>query len=186
MFVRVMVEGLVIALFAPVAAEGGTWLSEWLPTIARWVNLLLFVGILYYLLRRPISGALAARRENIRRDLTKAQEERDAAHAKLVEVEARLALLNTEVAAIRAQSEREAATERERLTRATEEETRKLREQAQREIEGAAKIAKHDLRRFAAEQSVTLAEEIIRRNIRPEDDARLVQTYVQELGGAKR
>ena len=184
-----MVEGLVIAMLAAegVAEDGGLvgW-GEWLPTIARWFNLVLFVGILYYLLHGPIRKALTARRENIRRELRRAQEERDAANAKLQEVEARLSTLNTEVATIREQAEREAATERERLARATEDESRKLREQAQREIENAGKIARHDLRRFAAEQSVQLAEEMIRRNIRPEDDARLVQTYVEELGGARR
>lgn len=181
-----MVLGLVIAMFA---AEGGAEsgaLAEWLPTIARWFNLLLFGGILFFLLRGPVRNALATRRENIRRDLMRAQQERDAANAKLAEVEARLARLNTEVSTIRDQAQREAAIERERLARATEEEARKLREQAQREIENAGKIARHDLRRFAAEQSVTLAEEIIRRNIRPEDDARIIKGYVEELGGVRR
>lgn len=181
-----MGEGFLIVLLALAGVgEGGVW-SEWLPTIARWFNLMLFAGILYFLLNRLIRNALASRRENIRRDLTRAQEERNAALAKLEEVEGRLALLSTEVATIHEQAEREAATERERLARATEDEARKLREQAQREIESAGKIARHDLRRYAAEQSVQLAEEIIRRNIRPEDDARLVQTYVNDLGGARR
>ncbi len=45
----------------------------------------------------------------------------------------------------------------------------KLREQARREIEGAAKAAKKELRRFAAQQSVELAEKVIRTDIRPED-----------------
>ena len=63
---------------------------------------------------------------------------------------------------------------------------RKLREQARREIESAAKAARAELRQFAAEQSVRLAEEMIRREIRPEDDARLVKEYVEELGGVRR
>lgn len=181
-----MVEGLAFAVLASeVAGESSSALGEWLPTIARWFNLLVFLGILYFLLRGPVRNALATRRENIRRDLIRAQEERNAALAKLEEVNARLANLNSEVTTIRQQAEREAATERERLVRATEEESRKLREQAQREIENAGKIARHDLRRYAAEQSVALAEEIIRRDIRPEDDARLVQTYVNDLGGVR-
>ena len=63
---------------------------------------------------------------------------------------------------------------------------RKLREQARREIESAVKVARAELRSFAAEQSVRLAEEMIRRELRPEDDARLVQEYVDELGGIRR
>ena len=139
-----------------------------------------------YILRRPVSEAMRARREGIRRDLMRAQEERNAALAKLEEVEARLARLDAEVASVREQSEREAAEERERIRRSTEEETQKLREQAQREIESAGKAARQELREFAAEQSVRLAEEMIRRDIKPEDDARLVSLRVEELGGVRR
>lgn len=152
----------------------------------RWVNFLIFVIIFIYILRRPVSEAMRARREGIRRDLMRAQEERNAALSKLEEVEARLVRLDAEMASVREQAEREAAEERERIRRSTEEETRKLREQAQREIESAGKAARQELREFAAEQSVRLAEEMIRRDIKPEDDARLVSLRVEELGGVGR
>ncbi|HEY9285285.1 MAG TPA: ATP synthase F0 subunit B [Pyrinomonadaceae bacterium] len=152
----------------------------------KFLNLFLFVGALVYFFRRPLSESLLARREAIRRDLMRAQEERNAALARLEEVEARLSTLNAEVEAVRAQSQKEAAMERERIERATEEEMRKLREQAQREIESAGKVARQELRRQAAEESVRLAEQTIRRELRPEDDARLIGEYVEELGGIRR
>jgi ATP synthase F0 subunit b len=160
--------------------------EELLPTIAKAVNLLLFVGLLYFLLRRPIGEAFRARQEGIRRELLRAEEERKAAAAKLEEVEGRLAHLDAEVEAIRAQAQKEAAEESARVERATEEEIRKIREQARREIESAAKAARAELRAYTAEQSVRLAEELIRREIRPEDDAHLVREYVEELGGVGR
>jgi ATP synthase F0 subunit b len=152
----------------------------------KFLNLFLFIGLLVYFVRRPLSESLVARREAIRRDLMRAQEERNAAQAKWEEVESRLARLNAEAEAVRAQSQRDAAAERERIARATEEEMRKLREQAQREIESAGKVARQELRRQAAEESVRLAEEMIRRDIRPEDEARLIGEYVEELGGVRR
>lgn len=151
----------------------------------RWVNLLIFVGLFIYILRRPISEAMRARRESIRRELMRAHEERNAALAKLEEVEARLSRLDEEVASVREQTAREAAEERERIRRSTEDEARKLREQALREIESLGKAARQELREFAAEQSVRLAEEMIHRDIKPEDDARLVSLRVSELGGVK-
>jgi F-type H+-transporting ATPase subunit b len=114
----------------------------------------------------------------------RALEERDAALAKLKEVEERLARLDTEVAAIRDQHVKEAAEERERIAKSTETEIAKLGQQAQREIESAGKVAKHELRRFAAEESVRMAEEMIRREMKPEDDARLITQNIEELGGA--
>jgi F-type H+-transporting ATPase subunit b len=149
-------------------------------------NLLLFVGVMVFLLRKPISEAMRSRREGIRRDLMRAQEERNAALAKLEEVQARLSKLDAEVASVREQSQKDAQAEQERIALSTEEDARKLREQAVREIESAGKAARQDLRSFAAEQSVRLAEEMIRRDIRPEDDARLVNMSIEELGGTSR
>lgn len=169
-------------------AEGGAapWWNK--PGLELWkfFNLFLFVGALIYFIRRPVSDALRARREGIRRELMRAREERDAANAKLEEVEARLARLDAEVASVREQARREAEAEGERIRRSADEEADKLREQARREIESAGKAARQELRRYAAEQSVRLAEEMIRRDIRPEDDQRLVNRQVEELGGIRR
>ena len=154
------------------------------PGLELWkfINLSIFVVVMVYLLRRPLSDAFRSRREGIRRDLLKAQEERDQALAKLAEVESRLARLDSEVATIQEQSKAEAEAERQRIARDTEAEILKLQELAQREIESAGKVARQELRRFAAQQSVKLAEEIIRRDMRLEDDARLIRLNVEELG----
>ncbi len=160
--------------------------QELLPTIAKLFNLLLFVGALVYFARRPVIAAFRGRQESIRHELLRAEEERAAAEARLAEVEGRLARLDAEVEAIRANAQREAVEERSRVELATEAEIRKIREQARREIESAAKAARAELRTFTAEQSVKLAEDMIRRDIRPEDDAHLAREYVEELGGVRR
>ena len=153
----------------------------------KFINLAIFVGALVYILARRVrlGEAFRTRKENIIRDLARAKQERDDAVAKLKEVEERLARLDSEVATIREQSQREVAEERERITRATETEVAKLSEQAQRDIERAGKVAKHDLRRYAAERAASMAEEMIRREMKPEDDARLITRNIQELGGAQ-
>src|SRR6266567_4307508 len=85
--------------------------------------ILIMVYVLNATLFKPINQILEARE----------QRERDAAVAKLKEVEERLARLDTEVAEIQERSKREAADERERIARSTETEMAKLGEQAQRE-----------------------------------------------------
>jgi F-type H+-transporting ATPase subunit b len=158
------------------------------PGLELWkfVNLALFAGALIYVLTKKVKlgEAFKTRRETIKQELAKAQQDRDAAVAKLKEVEERLARLDGEVSTIREHSAREVADERERIAKSTEVEIAKLSEQAQREIERAGKTAKHELRLYAAQASVRMAEEIIRREMKPEDDARLLQRNVQELGGA--
>jgi F-type H+-transporting ATPase subunit b len=176
--------GHTFLLFALLAGDS-PWYDYPGWEVWKFVNLFLFIGVLIFLLRRPIEASLVARRDAIRKELMRAQEERRAALAKLEEVEARLARLDAEVETLREQAKREAEAERESITRATAEETRRLREQAQREIESAGKVARQDLRRYAAEQSVRLAEDLIRRDIGAEDDARLMNEYIGDLGGIK-
>jgi len=164
-------------------------LDPWLnyPGLELWkfVNLLIFVICALLLHRRfgrPVREALRSRGERIKHELARAQDERNQALAKLAEVEARFADLDAEVAAIKERAKVEGKVERERIQLATEEEIARIREQAKKEIESAGKAARHELRRFAATESVRLAEEILKTEIGPADDARLTSQSVRELG----
>ena len=178
-----------LTLFRLLGLSEGGWTPWWAdyPAIELWkfFNLFLFIAVAFYLHRRfgrPIREALRARGETIKRDLQTARDERDKALAKLAEVEARFSNLDTEVAVIKEKAALEADAEKARLLSATETEIAKIREQAKREIESAGQAAKHELRRFAAQESVRRAEQILEREIRPEDDARLISLNVEELG----
>ena len=171
-----------------VASEGG-WAPWWAnyPGLELWkfFNLFLFIFVAWYLHRRfgrPIREALRVRGESIKRDLQKAREERDQALAKLAEVEARFTNLDAEVTVIKEKAFAEAQAEKTRLLALTESEISKMRDQAKREIESAGQAAKHELRKFAARESLKRAEQILEREIRPEDDARLISRSVEELG----
>lgn len=157
------------------------------PGLELWkfINLFVFIVCALYLDRRfgrPIREALRSRGEGIKRELLRAREERDQALAKLAEVESRFANLDVEVARIKEKARAEAEAEKQRIATATQEEIAKTREQAKREIEAAGKAARQELRRFAAAESVRIAEELLEREIKPEDDVRLTSLNVQELG----
>jgi len=157
------------------------------PGLELWkfVNLFVFIGAALYLhhrFGRPIREALRSRGEGIKRELLRAREERDQALAKLAEVESRFASLDAEVARVKEKARAEAEAEKQRIAAATEEEITKTREQAKKDIESAGKAARHELRRFAAEESVRLAEELLEREMKPEDDARLTSLSVEEIG----
>ena len=168
-------------------AEGPPWWNY--PGLELWkfVNLLVFIACALYLHRhfgRPIREALRSRSEGIKRELQIAREEKEQALAKLAEVQARFEGLDAEVLQVKTKARAEADAEKERITSATETEIAKMREQSKREIESAGKAARLELRKFAAQESVRLAEEILEREIGPEDDARLTTLNVNELGRA--
>jgi F0F1-type ATP synthase membrane subunit b/b' len=134
-------------------------------------------------LRKPLSDAFKAKRELIRAELIKAEEERQAALAQLTATEAKLARLDAEAASVREKSAAEADAEKRRILEQTEADINKLRAQAQSEIARMSQQAKLDLRRYSAEESIRLAEEKIKQEINPEKDARLVRSSIQEIGG---
>lgn len=149
----------------------------------RFFNLAIFVAAIIYILKKPLSNAFKAKRETIRAELIKAEEERQTALAQLTATEAKVAQLDAETQKIRARAEQEAAAEKARIAEQTDFETNKLREQANSEVERKSQMVRSELRRFSAEESIRLAEEKIKAEINPEKDARLVKANIQSIGG---
>lgn len=151
----------------------------------RFINLAIFVGLLIYLLKKPLSEAFKAKREEIRAELIKAEAEKEAAIATLVETEAKLARLDAEKEEVLIRAKEEADAEEKRIIEETNKEVIKLREQTQNEIARNIALAKLELKRLSAEETVRRAEEIIKEKIGKSNDAQLVKTGIESLGGAK-
>lgn len=179
-----------LALFTPALSDshplllsGGFWTS---PTgFPKLVNLALFLTILYLLLRKPTREFFRQRLASVRETLDRAAREKQEATAKLAELDARLNRLDTDLREIGAQSDREAAAERARMDAEAKRDIEKIREMAAREVEAAKQVAMADLRAFAATTAVDLAEQMIRRELTPADDAKLVARVGEEMGKVK-
>ena len=169
-------------------AENAEQLSWWKQPWWRPINLLIFVIFLIYILVKKVrvGEVFDTRAATILKELEQARRDKEEAQRRLAEVEARFERLDQEVAAIRAESEREAVREAERIRQAAEADAEKIRQTARREIDGAMKAARTELRAFVAEQSVGLAETIIRRDIRPDDNKRMLNRYIDELSEVSR
>jgi F-type H+-transporting ATPase subunit b len=161
------------------------WFETWFnyPGLEVWkfLNLAIFTGAGIYVLRRPISQALATRRGAIQQELITAQQQREQAQARLLEVDNLLSHLDDDVRTVETQAREEAKSERQRIVTSTEREIEKLKQQAQREVENAGKLARKELRKFLAEKSVQMARDSIRTQLRPEDDAALIRESIGEL-----
>ena len=175
-----------VLLLAGQTAEAGGFFNN--ASLWRVINLLVFVVILVYLLRNKIhiGQVFDNRAASIIKELEDARRDKQEALQKLAEVEARLGRLDQEVAEIRAQAERECQAEAERISQAAQADAEKIRQTATREIEGAMRAARSELRDFVAEHAVKLAEDVIRREIRPEDNSRMFTRFVDDLPGVNR
>lgn len=166
-------------------AEGATWYNY--PGLELWkfINLAIFTGVAIYILRKPISAALATRRDAIRQELVHAQEQKAQAVAKLTEAESLLSRLDVEVRTINEHARQEAESERQRVIASTAHEIDKLRQQAEREIETADKVARKELRQFLAQRSIEVARANVRGRMKPEDDRALIEESIGELRRAR-
>lgn len=147
----------------------------------KFLNLFIFVGALVYLLNKPLSNAFKTKRETIRQELIRAKAERDEALAKLSQIEAKLSNLQAESTQIREQAAAEAEAEATRIAAQTTADIEKLRDNARREIEAASAQARRELKRFSANESIRLAEEMLRQNVQGEDASRLVTASINGL-----
>jgi F-type H+-transporting ATPase subunit b len=182
-------NSLVLAL----AAGGSRWeafkhfYNDWfnIPGFELWkfINLFVFVYILVRILKKPLSEAFKAKREQIRAELIKAEQERKAAMERLTAVEARLAQLENEKEQILARAREEAEEAKRRMAEQTAADIERLKRQAESELERLAAQLRAGLRRFSAEESIRRATEKLRGRIDDSVDARLVKASISEIGG---
>lgn len=180
-----------VLLFASGGSEsqGGfmEFYNQWLniPGFEAWkfINLAIFTALMVYFVKKPLTEAFKAKRDAIRADLIKAEEEKKAALARFTSAEAKLASLDNERQLILNKAKAEADTEAARIAGTADAEVSKLQGQTSGEITRLTQLAKLELKRFSAEESVRLAEQKLRARIDANADADLVKSGIQAIGG---
>ena len=177
------------AMQAPGSAEAGQAEAEEaheahpaFDMIARLVNFGILAGTLVYFLKSPIRGYLENRGQQIRADLVNAAETKQAAATQIEEIDRKMKALPAELDALRAQGAQETAAEEARIRAAVAAERDRLLEQARRDIDLQVKVAERDLVAHAADLAVGVAADRIKKHITDEDQKRLVDRYVGQLG----
>jgi F-type H+-transporting ATPase subunit b len=130
-----------------------------------------------------INKALAARHEQLKTEVAAAAAARTQAEEQLRKQEARLAGLEREITAMRAGIKQEAEVEKAQMIAAAEERARRVREETLFAIEQQVKEAQISLRRDVAEQALRVAEDILRRAVDANDQRRMLETFMNEVGG---
>jgi F-type H+-transporting ATPase subunit b len=154
------------------------------PRSAYWLaialNFAVIAAAVAWFVKSKLPGMFRTRSESIRKTMEEAQRASADAGRWLSEIEGRLSKLDSEIAAMRSQAEAEAAGEEQRIKAAAEEDARKIVESAGQEVESAARLAHRDLKAYAAELAVSLAEKRIQ--VDAATDRALVENFVGQLG----
>jgi F-type H+-transporting ATPase subunit b len=145
------------------------------------INFLIFAAVVYYVWKKWISGFLSGRSAEIQNAIAGAERTKAEAEARLKEYNEKLALLDQKVAQIHKELMVEAGEEKKRILEEANNASLKIKAQAKLAAEQEVKKAKIELQKEVASLAVKMAEQILTKEIKPEDQKRLIKDYIQKL-----
>lgn len=150
--------------------------------ILKLANMILFIGVLGWLVGGPVKKALAERHEQIRRDAEEAKARRAKADALASDIQARLTQIELDVRAIHDRALAEGERQKKELIAAAEAEAQKILTSARNEVDNRVKHARHELTEYAGQLASERAEQILREKITDQDRHNLFAESVREIG----
>lgn len=146
-----------------------------------WANFFILAGGLGYLAVKQGGPYFKQRGLEIRKGIEDATRIKADADARAASIEKRLANLEADIAELRERGAKEIAAEGERITRETQQSTAKIKSDAEQEIAAAVKSARQEVKTYAADLAIQLAEKKVRAELTPEVDAGLMRAFVDNL-----
>jgi F-type H+-transporting ATPase subunit b len=147
-------------------------------TVANFAVLALLVG---WFLLKTLPKTFRDRTSSIQKSLVDARTATEEASARLRSVEERLSKLDEQIAAMRAQADKDSAHDQQRITASVEEDKQKILAAAEQEIAAATALAQRQIQQYAAELAIDQAARKL--VITAETDRLLVQSFARRLMG---
>ena len=140
--------------------------------------IIIFLGIVIPL-TRIMPKVMRKRHQTLGKNLEEARKASEEAHRRMSAVEAKLAGLDQEIAAFRAQIEKESLADEQSIKASMQEESARILASAEQEIAAAAAHARRSLRSFAADLAIEQASKQI--ELTPETDHALIEEFIGQV-----
>jgi F-type H+-transporting ATPase subunit b len=183
-----VIPGLIAALFwltAAHASGGGEAGSHegpnWLNFFWRSVNFLALAGVCYWLLAKKVREFFTGRRDGIRTALAEAVTARGAAQKQFEEYSAKLDKATGEIDQIGEMIKSQGLAEKARIIDDARKVAEKMKDETQTRMEQEFNKASRQLRTEAVRLSTAMAEELLRKHIRPADHEAMVKDYIEKV-----
>ena len=142
-------------------------------------------GVLLFILIKfggsAINKSLRSRHDKMKADLEEAQRLRAEAEARFKTQEARLGNLQKELADLRQSMKDSAEAEKRRLIEMAEARAQRIEEETRFLLDQQVKQAELSFKAEVANAAARIAEEIVRRQVNPSDQQRLVSSFVADI-----
>jgi F-type H+-transporting ATPase subunit b len=152
-----------------------------LQAVAKWANFAILFGGLAYLLRKPMGDFFATRGREITGGLQRAQDAQTSAQARMDEIEQRLSKLTSEIAALRAQAEQEALSEKQKIMAEAKRDVERIVEQSRQEIVRVARTVEREIKEHVADLVIDRAGNTLRSEMTQDDQKRIVVRFIERL-----
>ena len=146
------------------------------------MNFVILMIILVKFTRKPIGTYLVNRADEIEKNLEEAAALRDAAQAKLAEIEKKLSNLDDEVEQIKKDVAADAELEKGRIIKDAEAEADRIVKNAETSMQREIRRAKRSLEAEVVTQSLRVAEDMIAKSINNADKKRLNEEFIAQIG----
>jgi F-type H+-transporting ATPase subunit b len=147
-------------------------------TVANFIVLAALVG---WFLLKTLPKTFRDRSTSIQKNLVDARTATEEASARLRSVEERLSKLDEQIATLRAQADKDSATDEQRIRASIEEDKQKILAAAEQEITAATALAQRQIQQYAAELAIDQAARKL--VVTAETDRLLVQSFARRLTG---
>lgn len=154
--------------------------------ILKTVNMVVFLGLLIYLVRKPVATMFSERGRAIRTELEQAKERRARADQVASDIQSRLSQIEKQVQSILTRAEEEGARQKQELIAAAEAEAQKMLAAARGEVDSRLKQARRELTEYAGELAAARAEQILASSLTSDDRKKIFSDSVIQLSESQR
>ena len=175
---------LVLTSTVAYASEGGgheDTVKLWIDFAWRIFDFAILVGFLYWAAAKKIKEFFFDRRDNIKATIEEKITEKEETEKKFREYSLRLDKATEEIKGIFEMIKAQGLTEKEKIIEDAKKAAAKMIEDTQARMEQELKAARNQLRSEAAELSVAMAEELLKKNINQELHENMVKDYLDKV-----
>lgn len=178
--VVVVIAGI-LAVASPALAAGGGSGPSASELIWQAVNLVLLLGVLFAVARKPITAYFAERREQIQNDIKSADKLLAESKKQFSEWQGKLVELEAEVQTIRDETRQRALDERDQIVAAAHDSAERIRADAVAAVDQELRRAQVQLREEAANLAIDLAASMITEQVDDRDRDRLLDEFITRV-----
>ena len=182
----VMIAGSMVLVAGTVAYAAGGGGEEhhpidWKDFGYRMFNFIILAGFLWWLSAKKVKEFFAGRRNDIKESLNQAQAAKEEAERKYKEYVAKLEKATDEIDGIAEMIKVQGMAEKEKMIEEAKKAAVKIEEDTKARMEQEFSTARNQLRAEAAQLSIQLAEELLKRNITIQDHEKMVKEYMDKV-----